>query len=458
MQSSNTDVKPAAGDLTPEQQRAWEDTLTALRWKAPAFSHLMYKMLACDHNQGNARYVAVMNREHPWAWTDAKNIGINPDNFFSFGLMGRVFILGHEVMHNVYGDVERMHHCRTRGEITLNDGTKLPWDEFIGQKAADLRINALLLKSRIGEKPVLARDVTMPDGEVRKAGETVGHYDPNMDGTEAFADVYEQEYKKKKQSEDDGDGPAGGEGQQGQGGNPGGFDQTMPPGQSTGQQPSEAARERNEQAWQVAIAAAQAIQKMQGNMPAALERAFKEILEPEVYWLDHIEALIRRSTGSGGTTWNQPDPWFIGRDIYLPSKTGFGAGHIVVWGDTSGSRDDREIASNIAELKGIMEEVRPERITILWCDAKVQNVDEIEDPTDLEHVRPKGGGGTSLAPIWKWIADQHEDPELFIGFTDGYVDFPKKEPRFPVIWANTTKGKDYPFGKVVDVNQKPSRL
>ena len=49
-----------------------------------------------------------------------------------------------------------------------------------------------------------------------------------------------------------------------------------------------------------------------------------------------------------------------------------------------------------AELGGIVLECRPERITVIYCDAKVQGVEEYESPEDfdLQETKPKGGGGT----------------------------------------------------------------
>ena len=164
-------------------------------------------------------------------------------------------------------------------------------------------------------------------------------------------------------------------------------------------------------------------------MAGALKRLFSEILEPEVPWVDHIETLISRALGGGSRDWKEPDPWFIGRDIFAPKKSGLGAGWIVVWGDTSGSRGDDEIASNLAELAGILDDVTPQRITVIWCDAAIDYIDEVTEAGDLAHIKARGtagGGGTSVQPVMDWINEQNMDtPDLFIGFTDGYVTFPR---------------------------------
>lgn len=420
-------------ELTPQQKSQWDDTVRMMAWTCPGFRHLWYRMLSKSHNGGGAPHVAVMTSSVPIAATDGQNMIINPDKFFQFGLRERVFIAAHEIVHNVYGDVELLHRCQSSGKVPMHDGTSLPFDNATMQKAMDLRINALLIAGKIGKKP------------------DVGHFDDKMDGTESLLDVYQKHYKKKPDGED-----GEGEPDDKPGDNPGGFDSVLPPGNSTGQNPGQAANQRNSQQWGVEIKAAQTIEQMksQGKMAAALKRFFEEILEPEVPWLDHIETLINRAVGGGGHNWNHPDEWFIGRDIYQPHKAGRGAGWIVVWGDTSGSRSNVELASNMAELAGILDDVNPQRLTVLWCDAAIDYVDEISDPMDLAAIKArgtKGGGGTSVQPVFDWIKNHFDTPDLFIGFTDGYVSFPR-EPNYPVIWASSTD-KVYPYGQTVRVNK-----
>jgi len=62
-----------------------------------------------------------------------------------------------------------------------------------------------------------------------------------------------------------------------------------------------------------------------------------------------------------------------------------------------------------------------------------------------------GGGGTSVDPVFEWINEQLGRPEVFIGFTDGYVSFPANQPDFLAIWASTTD-HTYPWGDVVRIH------
>lgn len=418
-------------ELTATQRGQWGDTKSMMVWKAPGFQHLFLKLLV--NNKGD--YGALISRKVPVAATDGKNIILNPDAFFDsgdFGLPERTFVLGHEIVHNIYGDVELLHRCNASGKVPMHDGTSLPFDNEVMQKSMDYRINALLVDSKIGKMPM-------------KDGKPNGCYDPKIAGpNDSVLDVYAKCYKKKKDGEDIG---------------PGGFDNLLPPGNSTGQKPGQAASQRNAQKWAVEVAAAQTLEQIrsQGKLAGSLQRMFKEILQPEIPWTDHIRGIFARRLGSGSYNWRRPDRRFIVRDLYMPSRSGHGAGWLVVWGDTSGSIGKGELERYLGELSGIIDDVRPRRLTVLWCDASIHHVDEVEDAGDLLRIKARGvggGGGTSCKPVFKWMQDSsHEPPDMFIGFTDGAVTFPHKAPPFPVVWASVTDAA-YPWGEVVHINAK----
>lgn len=405
--------------LTPQQKQMWGDTMSLMAWTCPGFRHIFYKLLSNNDGQ----YAAVPTRRVPIAATDGKNILINPDTFFGYSLKERVFIVVHEVIHNVYDDVGFLHRCRQAGAVPMHDGSTLPLVEDTMQRAMDYRINALISESRIGE---------CPKG---------GLLDPQIAGpNDSIIDTYKKLYE-------DGD-----DGQDGQ------FDVVLQPGASTGQNPQQAQQQRNPQQWAIEVAAAQTLEQMrsQGKLPAGLSRMFNEILNPKIPWTEHIQSIFNRRVGSGSYNWRRPDRRFLMHDVHLPSKSGHAAGWIVVWGDTSGSIGNHELDKYLGELAGVLEDVRPRRLTILWCDAAIHRIDEVEEVIDLHNIKSDpngvgGGGGTSVHPVMEWIDENTEQPEVFIGFTDGCVTFPDVAPAYPVIWASVSKDVQYPFGDVVHV-------
>lgn len=408
--------------LTPQQTSQWQDTMSLMAWTCPGFRHLFYKLLSNNDGQ----YGCVPTKDVPIAATDAKNIIINPDEFFKMNLKERVFVMGHEVVHNIYGDVEFINRCRVAGTVPMDDGSTIEFRESTMQKAMDFRINALLKDSNIGSPPA----GVLLDPTIATANEGV-------------CDVYRKVYDDE---ENNGGKKVGGKQ----------FDWVLKPGSSTG---NKTPSPRNPQQWAVEVAAAQVLESMkaQGKGNGHLDRFFKSILEPVVPWTDHIRGIFNRKVGTGSYNWKKPDRRMIVRDVYYPSRSGNGAGWIVCWGDTSGSIGEDEMCRYMAELTSIMEDCQPARLTVVWCDSDINQIDELEEPADLEAVRNRGalgGGGTDVIPVFDWIDQSLEKPEVFIGFTDGYVRFPDKTPDIPVIvWAMTTE-VNAPFGEMVRINPK----
>lgn len=408
-----------AAKLTPTEVGKWQDTMSLMAWTCPGFRHLFYKLL----NGRKETHGIAITRQVPVAATDARSILINPDTFFKMSLKERVFVVGHEIIHNVYGDVEFLHGCAKSGTVPMDDGTRIPFRNETMQKAMDYRINALLRDSHIGTVP---KDCLIDD-TIAKANDGV---------CDVYRKVYEDEETGGRKT-----------------GAHQGFDIVLKPGQSNGTPNTP----RNQQQWQVTIAAAQQLEaaRAQGRGHGSMDRFFKQILEPVVPWTDHIRGIFNRKVGSGSWNWKKPDRRFIVNDIYLPSRSGNGAGWIVCWGDTSGSIREEEMCRYMAELGSIIEDVQPKRITVLWCDDEIHKIDEIEEASDLETIKHAGtqggGGGTSVFPVFDWIAEHTEAPEVFIGFTDGHVSFPHNTPEYLCIWAMTT-GMNAPFGEIVRIN------
>ena len=65
--------------------------------------------------------------------------------------------------------------------------------------------------------------------------------------------------------------------------------------------------------------------------------------------------------------------------------------------------------------------------------------------------RFEGGGDTSFAPVFDWIARAPAQPDALVYFTDAEGDFPKLAPAYPVLWL--VKGKaPVPWGRRIQLN------
>lgn len=401
--------------LSPEEKRKWIETRSALLWTAPAFTHLLFSML----NPTKGELAAIFTEDVPIAATDGSNLILNPKTFFKFSLAERIFIVCHEIFHCMWNHCVLSRPFRLSKTVKFNDGTSLPYDPELMNVAMDLVINDALIQSKIGTFP------------------KEGCHDPKIaTANDSFMDAYRKVWKQKPQGT-------------------GGFDVLLDPGAGQGKNPDQAAQDRSETAWGTAIAAAMAAAKAQGKLPATLERMFTDILEPVAPWQDLIRAFFARKVGAGSYDWRKPDRRLIQRDIYAPQRSGNGCGDVVVAVDTSGSIGQRELDVFFAEMRGILEDVRPNRLHLVWCDAMVHHVDELDQSSDLGGLKPHGGGGTDFRPVFNWIEEKDLKPDALVYLTDGYGTF-ATAPTYPVVWGSISPpgAVAYPFGDVVDIPLK----
>lgn len=415
--------------LNAKQKNQWDMTRSALLWSCPAFTHILYTMMA----QANGD-VALFTDKIPTAATDGATMLINPEWFFKLDLQQRVFIAAHEICHAIFDHCGQNYVHRSRGMVLTPSGKKLEFNPKLLNIAEDLIINDLLMESKVGK---------FVNGGMHDTSRAIH--------TDSVIDVYEKLYEEVEKNGGKGGG-AGGTGVEGDQ-----LDDHLDPGTSKGQSPTQAQQQRSPMEWETAVAAAASAAKAQGKLPAALERFLKEIMEPEVEWQDKIQAFFARKVGNGSTDWRRPDRRLIVRDIYAPGRSGFGAGTIVIGADTSGSMGDDEIARIFAEMKGILEDVRPKNIFVVWCDAKVHKVDECEEVEDLHGIKPYGGGGTDFRPVFEWIEENGIEPDALVYFTDGIGGFPDRQPKYPVLWGDVLCSQKFPWGDVVNVPVKPKK-
>ena len=411
-------------ELTGAQPRLWGETRVALMWKCPAFTHVLYTMM--QHGSD----VAVFTTDVPIAATDGDALLLNPETFFKYNLHERVFIVAHEIMHCILDHCGTGHKLKRTGKVPFPDGSSLPYDHQTMNIATDLVINDLLIQSKIGEY----NKAWLHDRSIATC---------NDSAIDAYRKVYRQG--------NDGKGGKSGSGQVS-------FDEHLDPGTSQGKSAQDAVNARSAQEWRTAVEAGVASARAQGRLPAGspLIDFFNKLLQPQVSWSDKIKAFFARKVGSGSYDWRRPDRRLIVRDIYAPGRSGHGAGIVAVAIDTSGSivSDPKLLKRFFDELAGILDDVRPKRLMVMWIDAAVHSVDEVEEPADIRHLKPKGGGGTDFRPAFDWLAKEGIEPDALVYLTDGYGTFPQPAPSYPTLWGNITKDlKDghYPFGEVIDI-------
>ena len=110
-------------------------------------------------------------------------------------------------------------------------------------------------------------------------------------------------------------------------------------------------------------------------------------------------------------------------------------------------------------MSGILEDLNPEIVHVVWCDARVHRVDEVTDAQDITLLRAEpvpGGGGTSFVPVFDWVREQRIEPDALIYLTDLMGSFPAHQPEYPTIWG-TIHDLEIPWGEKVLIPKQSER-
>ena len=209
-------------------------------------------------------------------------------------------------------------------------------------------------------------------------------------------------------------------------------------------EPKEVARE-----WEKAVEIATLVTEKAGLMPNHLRVAVKEA---KVSTEDLTPVLQDYLTTKGGCSYSHTNKRFISRGLHLPGPVKSRMGTVLIAVDTSGSTTQllNLFASKANEVL-LMDEF-PEKIVIVYCDAKVQAVEFTDDCIDF---RPVGGGDTLFQPVLDWVEQEQLSPDVCIWLTDLYAyDLGHiQEPGYPVLFvAPFTTRATAPFGRTVLVD------
>lgn len=236
------------------------------------------------------------------------------------------------------------------------------------------------------------------------------------------------------QGEGDGDGQGDGQGQ-GEGDAPG---QVL-----DAQDPQEDASE-----WQIAVKQAANAAQMMGSMPADLKRLVQEANRPR---FDFRSLLMRfaQEQCKADFSFKMPNRRYMPQGFFLPSASDVEMGEIAIGVDSSGSITDKILGHFLGIVQAVVEQVRPRRVRIFTCDARIHDEYVFERDEPIEGVEINGGGGTDFRPVFKAIdkLDDDEKPACVLYLTDGYGTFPEHVDQ-PTLWCMITD-VEAPIGETV---------
>jgi predicted metal-dependent peptidase len=383
--------------------------------------------------------------------TDGRHLWFSPAWCDHHGVDKIMGVIAHEVLH-----VVNKHHLR-RGERDLR----------LWNRAADLMINRVLENDQF---------VLPPDGLFDREGRFAGLpvetiYARLLEDQEAAADQEKQGgsaapangaggQAQAQAQENAGGPPATGESEPGgvadQPGTPGGIAPAHIWGEvrdlraEDGKPLAPAARRQAESDLDIRIQQAAAAAKRAGRFSGLL----KEVVEAatdRVDWQDKFRTTFD-GTLRGDVSWSRPNRRFLPHGIYLPGWRRTGAGRVAFVLDTSCSISARELAVYTAGVLGILDEVGPEQVALIQCDAEVRDVVYLGPGESFDRIEIVGRGGTRFQPAFDWITGSGFAPQVIVYATDlCSIDAPT-DPGVPVTWLTPTRGRSMPFGEIVEVS------
>lgn len=438
--------KPAKSTRTVAAERLAELKQNARGILAECRRELMNRQPFIGSVAMNLGIVPVRDRRCPTACTDGKDIYFDICFLSSLNIDQRLFVLAHEIWHNVM-----LHFVRVEGR-----------DRKLFNIATDLEVNQLLKLDGL----IPPKGCCMPDAY---------NVPPNLSAEE----YYELLLKRNSGSGSSSNASSGGSESSGNadGELSGQFDKHVFEGdevsKETGLEKTEdkygvvgqdtdftpnTVESAVEHMREAAIAAATALEQQRGTLPAHIASLVNKLLEPEVKWQEVLQQFVTRCFGDR-REWNPPNRRHVWHGSYLQSRRGEKL-KIAVGIDTSGSVTAL-LPKFLGELNGLVQSFGNYELHLIQCDTDVNDYHlySDDDPLDLENeaFEAKGMGGTKLHPIFDYINDNGLEIDACVVFTDGYCEeFDEDDaPAFPVLWMVTKDGdtSKFHFGEITKFNE-----
>ena len=344
--------------------------------------------------------------------TDMQNIYCNPFFVLEITKGENKGVLAHETMH-----IADLHGYRkgTRDHETWNSAT-------------DYAINPIILDS----------------GLILPKGGLVDTQYNNMSAEQ----IYNLLIKQNKQQQQSAHSPAGQPDNKPQSGN----QKTYAPGKIL--KPQENTEQAKSEIKEQVLQAARMCEVGDIVLPSAFSKIVQRTKKPKENWREQLREFASASiTKPVYHSWTRINRRMLSTGVYLPGWHKEDAGHLVIVKDTSGSINDAPNAQFDAEIKLIVEDVAPSKVTVIACDNRVRFHHTYHQGEEI-HLSSLGGGGTSFAPAIELINNLAEKPSGVIYFTDmGCYNFGSPD-NYPVLWAKWGYYENNPpYGKVINITQ-----
>ncbi len=365
----------------------------------------------------------------PTAAVDGRNLYYNTQFFNAMNNKEIEFVIAHEILHMVYDHLER------RGDR----------NPLLYNIAADYKVNNLLVKDRIGEKPKIVdcyQDFKYDDYTSEEIYDELFEQ-AEKNGQELIEQLGEM-LDEHLDSSDESDGSSDNGEEKDVNGN--GVSKSRP------KYSKDEIKKIKDEIKENVLSSAQAAGA--GNVPAGVARMIKDLTEPKMNWREILQTQIQ-SIIKSDFTMSRPSRkgWHTG--AVLPGMQFDETIDICIGIDMSGSIGCAQAKDFLGEVKGIMDQYKDYNIKI-WCfDTNVYNEADFSSDggEDLTEYEILGGGGTDFMANWTYMKENDIQPKKFVMFTDGYAWDSWGDPDYCdtvfLIHSHHDKNIQAPFGTTV---------
>jgi predicted metal-dependent peptidase len=160
--------------------------------------------------------------------------------------------------------------------------------------------------------------------------------------------------------------------------------------------------------------------------------------ERDTNWQDPLrEFIATQCQGDEMSRFVPSNRRMLAAGFVMPTHFSEAIGEIVIASDTSGSMIPYYPVI-FGEVVRICEQVRPEKVHLIWWDSAVcghqiftpEHYDEI-----ARQLKPAGGGGTTPTCVTEYIAKEEIKPKAIVWLSDGYLFCPDPPTPCPSLWG-----------------------
>ncbi len=194
-----------------------------------------------------------------------------------------------------------------------------------------------------------------------------------------------------------------------------------------------------------------------GSIPEYVKRLFRKEKKQTIDWRKVLHEFLQEEIND--YSFAPPDRRYAEEGFFLPdfNEKNYVPKDVLFMVDTSGSVSDRQIGRVYSEIGGAIEQFGGKlKGKLGFFDYDVKPPIAFDNIEDLSGIIPRGGGGTSFSIIFDYIRDHMADnlPAEIVIFTDGYARFPEEDAAcgIPVLWVISNNAVTPPWGQVTRID------